>query len=82
MNKAVYNYHMNRIKKVTYSVDCHSVPLTDLKKMQSQLYCKSTLTTAAYKGNRVNKTPHNTELKSPKLTQQSLWKAGPAFTQR
>ena len=45
-------------------------------------HCKSTLTTTAYKGNRINKTSHNTELKSPKLTQQSLWKAGPAFTQR
>ena len=33
MNKAMYNYHMNCIKKVTYSVDCHFVPLTDLKKM-------------------------------------------------
>ena len=34
------------------------------------------------KENRINKASHNTELKSPKLTQQSLWKAGPSFTQK
>ena len=31
--KVVYNYHMNCTKRVSYSVDCHSVPLIDLKKM-------------------------------------------------
>ena len=42
-----------------YSVDCHSVPLIDLKEMPPQLYCKSTLTTTAYKRNKINKTSHN-----------------------
>ena len=31
--QAVYNYHMNCTKRVSNSVDYHSVPLTDLKKM-------------------------------------------------
>ena len=31
--QAMYNYHLNFTKRVSYLVGCHSVPLIDLKKM-------------------------------------------------
>ena len=33
MNKAVYNYWLNRTKEASYSVDCYSVAIINLRKM-------------------------------------------------
>ena len=80
MNRFVYNYHTNCMK------DNYLLSQLSPYTLQSSKECNHTVNPHSLQllAKEIELTRHHTtdELKSPNLTQQSLWKAGPAFTQR